>query len=1048
MFKCAHISDIHFRSLKRHEEYRDVSNKLFEKLRSVEDLDAIFIGGDIVHSKTQGISPELIDILNWWFTSLAKISPVYVILGNHDGLILNESRQDAISPILSALNNENIYLYKKSGVYPLAKNKTGMPINWCVFSCFDEKNWSNIMPAKDEINIACFHGAVTGSKTDIGWHLEGELKSEFFDEYDFGFLGDIHKKQYIDSEKRIAYPGSLIQQNYGEDIKKGFLLWEIRSKNDFTSKFIQVKNPHPFITIDWRNNVDETILFASKVKKGLRFRVRSENTISQAEIKLLHHYLKTIKFAKEIVYQVVLDDNNEKSKQLTDVGISYNIRSKSDRQTLINEYFEKIDPKTLEKLDNVFIKTLDKIPHDLKDVYGQKWSINSIQFDNTFSYGNDNYINFDNMTGIVGLFGNNRSGKSSIPGTLMYNLFNTTDRGSLKNQDIVNIRKGRCRSKAAITIGTEKYLVERETVKKTNKRNITSATTNLTLSSINNENLENETEEQRRETEKILKKLIGTPEDFLYTSFASQGEMNTFIKEKTSARKSILSKFLNIQIYEELYKQSREEYIVLKNSLNNKSEKDWAGLKQIALSKIKQNASDVLSIQDEIAKFRGKIIDLNVKLSNLTSKKSKHISGHTTSSAAKELDYLITKVRKLKQQKKEVQEKLVSINDSLFKIDNFKKSFSIDELNNEKNRLILLEKKLSVFKNSLSESNDSKKRIENELKILNQVPCGDDYPSCMFIKKAHEDKSKIGNVKKEVAELETNILELNSIISRIKEKELNQKIKKFENILQKEYKLGVDKESFVLKCNIKEKELSEAVESLQKIKIIVEELKKLNSEESAIEENNLNLQISNLQNKINDGNLKILSFNKDTFMQEEAIKKYEDEKNDYYKLIEDFKIYDIFSSCVSKKGIPTMLINSYLPFLNKEINSILSGVVSFKISLEEDDKGNNLNVYIDYGDSKRVIECASGMEKMISSIAIRVALINISSLAKSDIFIIDEGFGALDDSNIEACSRLLNSLKKYFKSIIIISHIDAIKDIVDKNIEINVKGIDAHVRFE
>ena len=82
---------------------------------------------------------------------------------------------------------------------------------------------------------------------------------------------------------------------------------------------------------------------------------------------------------------------------------------------------------------------------------------------------------------------------------------------------------------------------------------------------------------------------------------------------------------------------------------------------------------------------------------------------------------------------------------------------------------------------------------------------------------------------------------------------------------------------------------------------------------------------------------------------------------------------------------------------------------------------------------------------MISSIAIRVALINISSLPKSDIFIIDEGFGALDDTNLEACSRLLQSLKKWFKNIIIISHIDAIKDIVDHSPDIVKNGVDSHV---
>ena len=141
-----------------------------------------------------------------------------------------------------------------------------------------------------------------------------------------------------------------------------------------------------------------------------------------------------------------------------------------------------------------------------------------------------------------------------------------------------------------------------------------------------------------------------------------------------------------------------------------------------------------------------------------------------------------------------------------------------------------------------------------------------------------------------------------------------------------------------------------------------------------------------------------------------------------------------------------MLISNSLPEINNEINKILTGVTTFKIFLEED--GSNLQVYIDYGDSKRIIECASGMEKMMASIAIRVALINISFLPKSDLFIIDEGFGALDDTNIESCSRLLQSLKKYFKTILVISHVDAIKDIVDKNLVINKKGSDSHVCYE
>ena len=50
-------------------------------------------------------------------------------------------------------------------------------------------------------------------------------------------------------------------------------------------------------------------------------------------------------------------------------------------------------------------------------------------------------------------------------------------------------------------------------------------------------------------------------------------------------------------------------------------------------------------------------------------------------------------------------------------------------------------------------------------------------------------------------------------------------------------------------------------------------------------------------------------------------------------------------------------------------------------------------------------------------------------------------------SNIESCSKLLSSLKKYFKTILIISHVDAIKDVVDKNLEVCIKGNDSYVNF-
>ena len=169
------------------------------------------------------------------------------------------------------------------------------------------------------------------------------------------------------------------------------------------------------------------------------------------------------------------------------------------------------------------------------------------------------------------------------------------------------------------------------------------------------------------------------------------------------------------------------------------------------------------------------------------------------------------------------------------------------------------------------------------------------------------------------------------------------------------------------------------------------------------------------------------------------------QKREYEKISKSLRSYDLFSQATSNKGIPVQIIHAMLPQINAEISKILKGVVGFTVDLEADLDSNTMDIFINYGDSKRIIELGSGMEKMMASLAIRVALINVSSLPKTNMLMIDEGFGALDETNLEACGKLLQSLKKWFKNIIVISHIDEIKDIVDNNIDILRKGVDSYV---
>ncbi len=211
MIKICHIADIHIRGISRHDEYREVFVELIADAKK-NKVDHIFIGGDIFHTKVSGISPEYIDLMSWWLTSMAEIAEVHMILGNHDGNLCNSSRQDAVSPIVSALNNPRVHLYKKSGVYEFSPGYT-----WCVFSLFDKEGWSTVKPVSGKVNIACFHGSVHGAKTDADWFVEGDLTVDFFKEYSFTFLGDIHRTQFLDyrdveieiDEKDLyKYPGA------------------------------------------------------------------------------------------------------------------------------------------------------------------------------------------------------------------------------------------------------------------------------------------------------------------------------------------------------------------------------------------------------------------------------------------------------------------------------------------------------------------------------------------------------------------------------------------------------------------------------------------------------------------------------------------------------------------------------------------------------------------------------------------------------------------------------------------------------------------------
>ena len=194
MVRIAHISDTHIRNLKFHKQYKVAFEDMYKQLRELKP-DYIVHCGDIAHRKTD-ISPELVDMITDFLRNLADIAPTHVILGNHDGNLRNDSRQDAVSPIVDAMENPGVFLYKDSGEHDI-----GDDVVLNVLSVFDKNNWITEPTDESKINIALYHGSVAGCKTETGFMLEHGIDISTLQNFDYGLLGDIHKtNQCLDHE--------------------------------------------------------------------------------------------------------------------------------------------------------------------------------------------------------------------------------------------------------------------------------------------------------------------------------------------------------------------------------------------------------------------------------------------------------------------------------------------------------------------------------------------------------------------------------------------------------------------------------------------------------------------------------------------------------------------------------------------------------------------------------------------------------------------------------------------------------------------------------
>lgn len=164
-------------------------------------------------------------------------------------------------------------------------------------------------------------------------------------------------------------------------------------------------------------------------------------------------------------------------------------------------------------------------------------------------------------------------------------------------------------------------------------------------------------------------------------------------------------------------------------------------------------------------------------------------------------------------------------------------------------------------------------------------------------------------------------------------------------------------------------------------------------------------------------------------------------KKEILKNEEELECINYAKDAFGSKGIKTIMIDYLIPRLENSINEILGQLSDFRIKLDTQRKsvdGENMidglfiSIFNENGEEFDY-QSYSGGQKMKISVAISEAL---ASIQKVGFRLIDEAVMALDNDSAIAFTETIAKLLTKFPQILIISHIEVIKDLFSTKIMI------------
>jgi len=1030
MKRIAHISDTHIRNLKYHKEYNHVFKEIYDSLKQ-EQPDYIVHTGDLAHTKTQ-LSPEYFEMASNFLKGLAEIAPTIIILGNHDGNLKNGDRQDAITPIIDALQDPRLTLLKNSGEY---SPEPGLTFN--VLSVFDRDNWQS--PSNNNsINIALYHGAIQGCQVGSGFRLDhGEDDISIFDEFDYAMLGDIHKIQMMNSDGTIWYAGSTVQQNFGESQLKGYLIWNIKNKQGHSVEKRLFRSPRPFVTV---HITKDGQLPNEDVPRNARLRLISEHNLPRARLVRLQDYAQT----KWSPMSVQLLNRATKIESEVNGLKAENIRDQNTFEKYMSHFLEDkgLEDATRDRTLEISREYFKK--HVQTDVSRNvTWSLKNMSWDYLFNYGKGNSVDFSKLNGLVGIFGKNYSGKSSIIDAALFGLFNTTSKGERKNVYIINQNQEKAKCRLEVGIGEDTYKVTR-----TLERTKTSAKTNLDFSRISEgSKAESMNGTSRTGTDFNIQSIIGNYRDFILTSLAAQNDSFGFINEGSTKRKEILAKFLDLEIFDEMHKAVKKDSGEMRGYIKHLNGVDWEKKLSRAMSEYSEIIEEIetkttqcekhtkrlevlkeerVVIEDQISAASERDIDIDQTNTSLTEAHNELLE------AEGQMMILSTQIS---QTKARIQDLEARMDD--YETEARDAQQKIDFLNH-------LGEQIETKGTDIKKMKREQTSLQSKIDMLHDHEYDPDCKFCSdneFVKQAEAAKVKIIKVNEKIVRQETilkaleqdyssdEITSLKAVII-----DLEVRIKTLESLRQELATKQLQQENLEGRVSLLEHQIPQYQDDIKYYNDNIEAYENLSSLNRDLQA--ITKTVDNKQKACDRCRKQLLELmsekgSNQRLIEEarEGIQKVKDAERDYIA-------YDLFVQATHPNGISYEVIKSMLSVINTEISTVLSSIVDFEVMIDDD--GSSLEIYLKHPKfDPRPLSMGSGAEKTIASMAIRLALISISSLPRPDFFILDEPATALDAEHMEGFVRLLQMIKTHFKTVLLITHLESLKDVVDKTIDID-----------